>query len=294
MPQSVRARKPRPKPKSKSPDATPDKSRPVPETGSPGREANGRFARGNPGGPGNPHARFSAHMLTIARQTMTPEKMAAVFEAVYIKALTGDMNAAKLLLHYTIGKPGDAPHPDHIERDEWDLHRKNGMTVDEMKQALGRMPCSLGNEIVSTALPAMTEARASELAAQLRGDEPNGNEDLETTVMNDGRVSKSSQDQSATQDNPCDRRVAPPLTNRNSEGKTKPGESRRRIAKMQSPATNHQPPATHSAPLTNRVSGGSVEGKMGRKLVAKQWLQPLARKVAGQKQEGKKHRAVRA
>src|SRR5262249_47115823 len=142
-------------------------------------------AKGNPGGPGNPHARFSAGMLTIARQTMTAEKMANVFEAIYIKALTGDMTAAKLLLHYTIGKPGDAPHPDHIERDEWDLYQKNAMTLDEMKQALGSFPCSLGNEIVSTALPVMTASRANELAEQLMGgeekdeggrmrDEPNG------------------------------------------------------------------------------------------------------------------------
>ena len=70
-----------------------------------GRDARGRFTKNNPGGPGNPHARFSAQMLTIARQTMTPEKMVAVFESIYIKTLAGDMSAAKLLLHYTIGKP---------------------------------------------------------------------------------------------------------------------------------------------------------------------------------------------
>ena len=98
MPGTVRARKPQRTLTGKKPRAAADEP-PTNKGGSPGRKANGRFARGNPGGPGNPHARFSAQMLTIARQTMTPEKMTAVFEAIYVKTLTGDMSAAKILLH---------------------------------------------------------------------------------------------------------------------------------------------------------------------------------------------------
>ena len=96
MPQSVCARKPRPKAKGKSGQTTADKANLDQGMNSPGRQANGRFARGNTGRPEIPYARFRAYMLTIARQTMTPEKMAKVFEAIYIKTLTGDMNAAKL------------------------------------------------------------------------------------------------------------------------------------------------------------------------------------------------------
>ena len=307
MPQSVRARKPRPTAKGKSDHTTADKAHPEQETNSPGREASGRFARGNPGGPGNPHARFSAQMLTIARQTMTPEKMTAVFEAIYIRALTGDMGAAKLLLHYTIGKPGDAPHPDHIERDEWDLYQKNGIAPDEMKQALGRMPCSLGNEIVGAALPAMTAARADELAAQLKDEEPGARNEKK---MEKGRgmkdeangrghvpVSKSAQHHTATAVDPWDIDSAPPLTN----GKTESAPANDSPATRYqppttdsfSPATCHQPPATSSSPLANRVSNGSAGGKKGRKLLAKQWLQPLAKKLTGGKQKSKKCKPAR-
>ncbi len=259
--------------------------------GSPGRKSNGQFARGNPGGPGNPHARFSAAMLTIARQTMTPEKIAAVFESIYVKALSGDMTAAKLLLHYTIGKPGDAPHPDHLERDEWDLYQKNAMTLDEMKQALS-LPCSLGNEIVSTALPAMTAARANELAAQLKGQE--GRTKNQPKGRSGVPAPKNTQDQAATAVDPWDIDVAPPLTNGKSADKSSSADSHRRSAKNQFPATRNQPPSTSSAPLTNGVSGCSAKAKNQRKLVAKQWLQPLTKKLTGPTQKTKNRQRARA
>ena len=299
MARTARVRKPQPTLTNKNPQAAADEQ-PANKDGSPDRQANGRFARGNPGGPGNPHARFSAQMLTIARQTMTPEKMAAVFESIYIRALGGDMTAAKLLMYYTIGKPGDAPHPDHIERDEWDLHRKNAIAPDEMKQALGRLPCSLGNEIVGAALPAMTAARADELAAQLRGekekDEGRGMKD-EPNGPCRAPSSENAQDQTATAVDPWNIDVVPPLRN----GKLN-GESA-----TASPATRDQPPTTNPsihdsrttihearAPIGNGVPDSSAKAKKRRKLVAKQWLQPLARKLTGRKQKGKKLRATPA
>ena len=306
MSRTVRVRKPQPTLTDKNPQAAAD-DQATNKNGSPGRKSNGQFARGNPGGPGNPHARFSAHMLTIARQTMTPEKMAAVFESIYIKALTGDMTAAKLLLHYTIGKPGDAPHPDHIERDEWDLHRKNAIAPDEMKQALGRLPCSLGNEIVGAALPAMTAARANELAAQMRGEESGATDEKgrdEGEVMRDepnGRhvpSSESTQDQTATAVGPWDVDVAPPSTNGKMDsapaGVSPPTRHRFRTTKSSSPIPHPQSPSTSSAPIGNGVSDSSPKAEKRRKLVAKQWLQPLTRKVTGLKQKGKKRRPARA
>ena len=294
MPRTMRAKKQQPTLTNKNPQAAAAGDQPTNKSGSPGRKANGQFARGNPGGPGNPHARFSAHMLTIARQTMTPEKMAAVFESIYIKALTGDMSAAKLLLHYTIGKPGDAPHPDHIERDEWDLHRKNAIAPDEMKQALGRLPCSLGNEIVGTALPIMTAARANELAVQLRGEQPrdesNGDEDPGEPVMNEDNASETTQDQAAASVSQRDIDAPSPLTNGKTEGEKATGDSLRRSAKPVSPATRRQTPATSSAPIGDGFSGSSAKAKKQRKLVAKQWLQPLTRKLTPGKQKVEKRR----
>ncbi len=295
---------------------------------SPGRKANGQFARGNPGGPGNPHARFSAHMLTIARQTMTPEKIAAVFEAIYFRAVSGDMSAAKLILHYTIGKPGDAPHPDHLERDEWDLYQKNAMTFAEMQQALGGLPCSLGNEIVGAALPAMTAARAEELAAKLR-DEGTGTKD-EPKGRRRVRALKGTQSQANSPVDPWDVDSAPPLTNRKAESAPAPVSPATRhqpattpsfslSTRHQSLATNSSPPltnrktegakttgnrgrqvaspaspATNRSPLTIGVSDGLVGSKKGRKLVAKQWLQPLAKKLNGANQKSKKRPHTRA
>ena len=84
-----------------------------------GRDDNGRFARGNAGGPGNPHARHCARVLAFFRNVIDDEKIEAIIHVLYARAVAGDMSAIKLILSYKIGKPAPAPNPDGIERDEW-------------------------------------------------------------------------------------------------------------------------------------------------------------------------------
>lgn len=42
------------------------------------RAPGGRFAEGNPGGPGNPHARHCARMLALLRTSIFDEEMVAI------------------------------------------------------------------------------------------------------------------------------------------------------------------------------------------------------------------------
>ena len=43
------------------------------------RTPDGRFAKNNPGGPGNPHARHCARMLALLRAAISDEEMVAIF-----------------------------------------------------------------------------------------------------------------------------------------------------------------------------------------------------------------------
>ncbi|CAN5573851.1 hypothetical protein BH10PLA2_BH10PLA2_25120 [soil metagenome] len=131
------------------------------------RGAQGYFAKGNSGGPGNPHARQCARMLEMFRNAITDEEMYFLSRILFERASTGDMSALKMVWQYKMGKPLPAPNPDSIDRDEWDHFQKDGTTIDEMKQALGRLPSHVGNAIVSAALPTIASTISQTLSEQL-------------------------------------------------------------------------------------------------------------------------------
>src|SRR5262249_28812922 len=130
------------------------------------RTPDGRFAKDNPGGPGNPHARHCARMLALLRASISDEEMVAIIRLLVDKALDKDVSAAKLLLSYKLGKPAPAPNPDEVDRDEWEHYQRDTINLQEVQQVLGSLPARVGNDIARTALPAMTEARTRELAAK--------------------------------------------------------------------------------------------------------------------------------
>jgi len=96
-------------------------------------ENTGRFAPGNPGGPGNPFARQVAALRQALLNAVTPDDIHTVAKALVQRAAEGNVQAAKLLLSYSIGKPQPAPEPDHMDADEWNVYRE---TVP-MKQESG-------------------------------------------------------------------------------------------------------------------------------------------------------------
>jgi hypothetical protein len=122
---------------------------------------------GNAGGPGNPHARHCARMLEMFRNSITDEEMYGLCRALFERASGGDMAALKMVWQYKLGKPLPAPHPDRIDRDEWDHFQKDAMTLEEMKHVLGQLPSRIGNAIVSAALPSIASTISHSLAQQL-------------------------------------------------------------------------------------------------------------------------------
>ncbi len=132
-----------------------------------GRTPQGQFAKGNAGGPGNPHARHCARMLEIFRNAISEEHFIRVVLKLLEKAEAGDTSAAKIIVTYVVGKPLPAPHPDSIDRDEWDHFQKDAMNQRELAVVMNSLPTQVGNDVVRVALPIMTDARTRDLAKQL-------------------------------------------------------------------------------------------------------------------------------
>ena len=69
-----------------------------------GRSARGRFARGNPGGPGNPHAKRTSLLRAALLEAVTEDDIRAVAHGLVAKARSGDTAATRELLDRVIGK----------------------------------------------------------------------------------------------------------------------------------------------------------------------------------------------
>jgi hypothetical protein len=80
-----------------------------------GRTPGGRFAPGNAGGPGNPHAGTVSKLRAAILAAVTPEDIEAIVRALVHRAKGGDLGAARELLDRAIGKPTDADLSERID-----------------------------------------------------------------------------------------------------------------------------------------------------------------------------------
>src|SRR6266480_3120509 len=104
------------------------------QTPASGHEANGQFAKGNPGGPGNPFARQVAKLRKVILDRLTAEDLLAITEALLAKAKEGSVGAARLLLAYGIGNPTAAPDPDRLDGQELKHFKDQVETVNEVHE----------------------------------------------------------------------------------------------------------------------------------------------------------------
>ena len=73
-----------------------------------GRDERGRFAVGNPGGPGGPRRRQS-ELRHAAEEAITPEHVAAMVRKATRMGLEGDLAAMRLVFERTCGRSTQAP-----------------------------------------------------------------------------------------------------------------------------------------------------------------------------------------
>ncbi|HPM84240.1 MAG TPA: hypothetical protein PLF81_26230 [Candidatus Anammoximicrobium sp.] len=68
-----------------------------------GRTARGTFAKGNAGGPGNPHAKRVARLRSALLRAVTPEDIKAIIRKLVESAKSGDVPAAREVLSRLFG-----------------------------------------------------------------------------------------------------------------------------------------------------------------------------------------------
>jgi hypothetical protein len=73
-----------------------------------GRNARGRFAKGNLGGPGNPYARRVADLRAALLESVTEQDIRAVARALVKRAKEGEVPAVRELLDRLLGRTADA------------------------------------------------------------------------------------------------------------------------------------------------------------------------------------------
>lgn len=73
----------------------------------PERDMNGKFAKGNPGGPGRPHRQIEQDYLAAFSEVITREEWKEIIEKAVGQAKEGDPRARQWLTHYVIGPRQD-------------------------------------------------------------------------------------------------------------------------------------------------------------------------------------------
>ncbi len=91
---------------------------PSPNGGNGVRDTQGRFAKGNPGGPGNPYAKQVARVRSLIVEAVSEEDLRAVIAALVEKAKGGDIVAARELFDRLVGRPATAIAPEQQELEE--------------------------------------------------------------------------------------------------------------------------------------------------------------------------------
>lgn len=137
------------------------------------KDRQGRFVQGNKGGPGNPFGRQVALLRSIVLQASTEERMEALIEMLWKLALDGNLAAARLILQYTLGKPGRAVEPDRVEIEDWNLKKESAVLPAEMLETPLKVTAERSNRLCELMWPHLEEEtlRPFKEAMQARANE---------------------------------------------------------------------------------------------------------------------------
>lgn len=136
-----------------------------------GRDAAGRFTKGNVGGPGNPYARHTAALRRALAESVTEDEIHELGRQLYQLALGGDLAAAKLLLSYAVGKPAPPADPDTLDAHEWGVFKALPVAARDARAVFGGgVQAGLACKFASILVPVREMAQGRQLADVLRGD----------------------------------------------------------------------------------------------------------------------------
>jgi len=121
-------------------------------------------------------------MLALFRSCVTDQDIVAIHPGHGQQRSPGRQQRRPKSSSVTSSASPRRPQSDQIDRDEWEHYQKDIINLQEMQQNPELSPRrKVGNDIVRTGLPIMTEARVMELATQLRQSCPIPEEVVETT-----------------------------------------------------------------------------------------------------------------
>ena len=153
-------------------NASPDAPHTSPDTPPPqadtGRDSQGRFAKGHPGGPGNPFYRRQAQLKRVLLESITEDDVRSVVQVLLGLARGGDLAAIKLYLQYAAGKPAREVDPDRAELHEWEL-QKQSPPLGEVIGLLGQnLPADSATRTVRNTLPIVANCHLQRLSQTIR------------------------------------------------------------------------------------------------------------------------------
>jgi hypothetical protein len=136
------------------------------------RDAQGRFAPGNGGGPGNPFARRTAAYRQAFADAITAQEIGDLARQLYLQALAGDLAAARLVLAYTIGKPAPAAEPDRLDVQELQLWQQSAVPADFVPSLVNQLPPTVALPLLQLAWPLFARQYADSIRATLAAGAP--------------------------------------------------------------------------------------------------------------------------
>lgn len=120
-----------------------------------GRGAGGKFTKGNKLGRGNPFTRQLGQLRREFLAVATPDKIRALADKLYRRAMGGDVPSAKIFLAYAVGRPVDAIDPDSLDADEvrrlLDVPKPVDLSVEMMERLDPETLAALARTVIGKA-----------------------------------------------------------------------------------------------------------------------------------------------
>jgi hypothetical protein len=104
------------------------------------RATGGRFAKGNPGGPGNPFARQTAALRAALINGVTERDIQDILDILLLNAKGGHLPTIKFLFSYVIGKPKPVVEPDTLDLQEMQMLQQSAVAPEALETLCGQLP----------------------------------------------------------------------------------------------------------------------------------------------------------
>ena len=107
------------------------------------RASDGRFARNNPGGPGNPFARQTAALRAALVNGVTEQDIQDILDILLLNAKGGHLPTIKFLFSYLIGKPKPVVEPDTLDLQEMQQLQQSALPPEALETVCAQLPLDL-------------------------------------------------------------------------------------------------------------------------------------------------------